>query len=139
MRLPMLDLEREEGGRFDWGEMWQRSHLVLFLPHDGCETCAAAEQALERSAVEIAEDRGKPLVVRTDGTAASHLAGVRDGDGRLAAALGVRRGSIVAVDRYFEVLAVWDVHAGPADAVRAAVDRIDLAELECPECGVGTW
>jgi hypothetical protein len=134
----MIRLERVGSGPFDWGSVWQRSHLVLLLPHEGCEACDAAERALEGATGELASDRALALVARA-GDARSGLPTLHDPEGALTRALEAPAGSVFAIDRFFEVLSRQDVHRDPAAAVRKAADRIDLAELACDECGVATW
>jgi hypothetical protein len=138
MRLPMIDVERAEGGRFDRRSLWQHTHVVLLIAHEDCEACAEAERALEVAAAELDGDHARALVVRS-GAARSGLATLRDPAGALAERLEAEPGSGLAIDRFFEVLSTRGVHGDPAGAVRAAVDRIDLAELACDECGAPTW
>ena len=141
-QLPMLDLPTADGGRVDWHAWWQHRNLLLvFLhpdePRDGA--CHAAVAAL-RSDDSLTGDEVVPVFVwpqkPPSGQAGHH---VIDEEGRLARAVGAGLGSVVAVDRFFEVLGIGPLHDDPETALRRMRGLVQLAEIACPECGVSTW
>lgn len=142
MNLPMLELRTPDGAPFSWAGLWQRHNLLLLFGHPGCERClrvlatwASRPEALEaENAVALAVYPADPGEVP---------AGVRvllNPEGRLAGRLGAAAGTMVATDRFFEILAMGDVHGQPPEAIaRDGLDWVRLAERRCDECGAPTW
>jgi len=142
MNLPMLRLQTSDGAPFDWSELWQRRNVLLLFAHPDCAACEAVLHQWERHARALAAENTVPIAVYAEAPARVPP-GVRvavDPDGRLARHLDAAPGTVVAVDRFFEVMAEDDLHAmGPEAAARDAIDWVKLAERQCPECGIGTW
>jgi hypothetical protein len=142
MNLPMLDLETREGARFPWQELWQRQNILVLIAHPSCETCrrVLADWAEQADAL-AAENTATLAVFESDAEEAP--AGVRvivDPGGRLRQHLDVPRGTALAADSFFEILARDDAHAlGAEEAADDAIAWVKLAERKCDECGVGTW
>ena len=142
MNLPMMRLETADGTPFDWKALWQRRNVLLLFAHPGCDTCERvladwAEQAPALQAentVPIAVYREQPSQV----PAGVHV--LLDPEGHLASHLDAGPGTVLSVDRFFEVMAAEDAHAmGAEAAAEDSIGWVKLAERQCPECGVGTW
>lgn len=142
LTVPLLDLRDETGSSFDWSPLWQRRNLLLLFPHPGCEVCREVMERWGERAAELEGDDTVPIaVVREVGEPLPWwMRAIVDPEDRLAGRLGVSPGTVVVADRFFEVIQMDDVH--DLGAERAAADTvgwIHLAEMRCPECGVGTW
>ena len=141
MNVKMVKLATRAGVPVPWGAWWQRKNLVVLVAHGGCDACAAALAALGRRAEELARDEVAAAIAVVPEEPEDVPPGVElllDPDGRFAALVGARPGTVLASDRFFEVRGTYDVHErGPEAAIAAAHDRVELNELECPECGVG--
>lgn len=139
MQIPHLDLRTPEGAPAPWARLWQRKNLLLLVGHGDCDDC---RRVLETWLPRLEEEEAAALAIQpapperpVEGV--SYLV---DEDGRLAEALDVSPGTVVAADRYFAVQARLPVHElGAEKAAREALDWIDLAERRCDECGVPTW
>lgn len=140
--IPMLELRDETGSRFDWSPLWQRKNLLLLFPHPGCEVCRQVMERWEEKVSELEAENTIPVaVVRETGEALPDCMRVAvDPGDRLATRLGVSPGTVVVADRFFEVLQKEGIHDLGADRTAAdTVGWIHLAEMRCPECGIGTW
>lgn len=140
MILPMLDLSTPDGGKAPWQSLWQRKNLLVLIA-DGCDGCDQVLQEWSGMKDELqSEDAAVVAVFDEDpGPLPGDPITLIDPEHRLADAVGVEPGTIVATDRYFEIQQAESLHDGNVDdIVKDTLGWIDLAERRCDECGVGT-
>ncbi|HWV38832.1 MAG TPA: hypothetical protein VN033_10200 [Vulgatibacter sp.] len=141
MNLPMLDLTTPDGEKAPWDSLWQRKNLLVLVA-DGCPGCDEVLEMWSEMEDEIrAEDAEVVAVFDEDpGPLPGDPITLLDPDHRLADAIGVRPGTIVATDRYFEIQQAEPIPDGDVEGVvEDTLAWIDLAERRCDECGVDTW
>lgn len=142
LTVPMLDLRDGRGASFDWTPLWQRRNLLLFFPHQGCEVCRQVMDRWGEEGPELEAESTVPIAVVHDagGDLPGFMKVIVDPGGRLAERLGAQAGTVVVADRFFEVMQREPVHELGADKAAAdSVAWVRLAEMRCPECGIGTW
>ncbi len=54
-------------------------------------------------------------------------------------AFGISKCTIIATDRFGEIRLIEEVYNNIERVIDRAITYVSLSELECPECGVGTW
>lgn len=141
MNLPMLDLSTPDGGKAPWDSLWQRKNLLLLFA-DGCDGCGDVLEAWSRMEDQLESENARVVAIFDEdpGPLPGNPIALVDPDHRLADAIGVSSGTIVATDRYFEIKQAESLHDGNAEeVVQDTLGWIDLAERTCDECGVGTW
>lgn len=142
MNLPMLDLRTAEGADFSWRDLWQKRNVLVLLAHPDCAPCVRVLDDWGQQEAQLLAENTVPIVVydaQPDRLPEGVIALV-DPEGRLARAVGASPGTVLAVDRFFEILAREDLHDfGPDEAARDALDWVRLAERKCDECGIPTW
>lgn len=148
---PPFELPSSSGGAVASWNFKARQPLVLFFPHAGCEVCRHHLESLERDLGSFAAHRAQalallpasledcrqlaaalklsyPLLADTNGTARARY---------LEDAAGV---GLFVLDRYGEPYGRWLAEdADGLPGVEPLVSALELAELECPECGVPDW
>ncbi|WP_373045781.1 hypothetical protein [Vulgatibacter sp.] len=142
MNLPMLQLRNRDGSPFSWPELWQRRNVLVLVAHGSCASCRRVLADWEEQADVLAAENTTPIAIFEEDPGETPP-GVRvlvDPQRRFASQLGIPSGTVLAADRFFEVLEQEDVHAMGADeAASDSIEWVRLAERQCPECGVGTW
>jgi hypothetical protein len=143
VNLPMTDdVRTAQGGPAPWPELFQRKNLLVLFAREGDLACDRAIEGLEATAPTLDEEHAVPIVVydRMPSQSPEGLTVLVDPERHLAGRLGANDGQLLVVDKFFEVLKSLDVHRIPPEhAVPEAIGWLDLSEMSCPECGVGTW
>lgn len=147
--LPNFTLEAVDGSLVDSTDYKGKTDLVVIFFDPKCEGCGQFlceiseryEEYLEANAAVIAIGEGSMSDVKT----AVHsmnlpFAVLADHDGRVGGRFNASLPSAFVTDRYGEVR---EVQHG-AETRRfpnqdSMLTRIELNELECPECGAPTW
>ncbi len=142
MMLPMLDLRTRSGEPLSWLPLWQRHNLLVLVADRDCEECLRVLDDWDEQAAVLKAENTVPIAIfEEDPGSFPGVIVIGDPERRFAETVGVGSGTVLAVDRFFEVLDQEDVHGrrGPDFAACDAIGWVKLAERTCPECGVGTW
>ena len=147
--VPVFDLESIDGKKASPWDFKERKNLLLFFfraeESDDWDTLAL----LKQRAQDFSEISTEVMVIGrgTFGELEECVGSLNlpfhilfDEDGKAAEHYGVSGAAIFATDRFNMLRFKSEVTSDIADKViDKAFTVIDLAELECPECGVTTW
>lgn len=114
---------------------WQRRDMLVLVPHEGCERCDKVLAALE---TQTWPDDVARFAVRSVAMRAGELA---DPEGlvvpnlRRASGLAADRAVALVADRFAQLYAAVDLHAGEVQScARDVAEWVSAAQKACAEC-----
>jgi peroxiredoxin len=146
---PPFHLTSSVGSAVSPWDYKEKTNLVLFFFDSDCERCIDFLKQLDENHASYCDLNAEVLgISRASASSVSELACdldlsyplLSDENGDVMTRYVGRVPSVVVLDRFGEVRLSREVEElGEILDQKPVIDAVELAELECPECGVSTW